>query len=262
MLTDFDRPVPPDLARRIAAGDDGVTLLARSGQRVPARIEPGDMLLRPSGGRTAVVVDAAADRPHGGLPGRYALVRETYPDRPPETRVVRLAGPDGLLLSDRALLRLTDRVPEAAPQTGPRPTLRAGARGAPVAELQARLNGVHAAELAAGRPGLERCPLTVDGIFGDNSRQAVIAFQRLTFPGSPKEWDGVVGPKTWAALELAAARDAGRPAATDPDRSGQLRAARPRAVGSDPAAACLPTRRSAHGQCGSLARGCSGSPTG
>lgn len=200
MLTDFDRPVPPDLARRIAAGDDGVTLLARSGQRVPARIEPGDMLLRPSGGRTAVVVDAAADRPHGGLPGRYALVRETYPDRPPETRVVRLAGPDGLLLSDRALLRLTDRVPEAAPQTGPRPTLRAGARGAPVAELQARLNGVHAAELAAGRPGLERCPLTVDGIFGDNSRQAVIAFQRLTFPGSPKEWDGVVGPKTWAAL--------------------------------------------------------------
>lgn len=72
----------------------------------------------------------------------------------------------------------------AAPAAGsPAPLLRQGATGAPVGELQQRLNA-HGAHLA------------VDGIFGPATAAAVRSFQtsqRLAV-------DGIVGPQTWAKL--------------------------------------------------------------
>ena len=38
---------------------------------------------------------------------------------------------------------------------------------------------------------------TDDGLFGPATEKRTIAFQKKVFPNQPKEWDGVVGPKTW-----------------------------------------------------------------
>ncbi|MEW6637354.1 MAG: peptidoglycan-binding domain-containing protein, partial [Actinomycetota bacterium] len=74
-----------------------------------------------------------------------------------------------------------------------RPILRRGARGADVEELQRLL------QQAGYDPG------PIDGIFGGGTQSAVRSFQRdqgLTV-------DGVVGPRTWAALDAATAGDGG-----------------------------------------------------
>lgn len=39
-----------------------------------------------------------------------------------------------------------------------------------------------------------------DGIYGPRTQAAVRSFQINTFPGQPKEWDGIVGAKTWSKL--------------------------------------------------------------
>ena len=36
--------------------------------------------------------------------------------------------------------------------------------------------------------------------FGSFLEDAVIAFQKSAFPDQKSEWDGIVGPKTWAKL--------------------------------------------------------------
>lgn len=41
--------------------------------------------------------------------------------------------------------------------------------------------------------------VTVDGDFGEKTETATIAFQKKVFPNNKKEWDGVVGDKTWKA---------------------------------------------------------------
>ena len=41
--------------------------------------------------------------------------------------------------------------------------------------------------------------VTADGIFGKNTRNATITFQKKVFPNDSKEWDGIVGDKTWKA---------------------------------------------------------------
>ena len=40
----------------------------------------------------------------------------------------------------------------------------------------------------------------IDGDFGEETRKAVIEFQKKVFPNEPKEWDGIIGTKTWAKL--------------------------------------------------------------
>jgi hypothetical protein len=67
----------------------------------------------------------------------------------------------------------------------PRPTIRVGARGPLVTELQALLN------TAGADP-----PLAVDGVFGSMTFAAVVRFQ-ATRGLTP---DGIVGPHTWSAL--------------------------------------------------------------
>lgn len=64
------------------------------------------------------------------------------------------------------------------------PTLRKGARGDNVEELQALLNAKYGFSL------------DVDGVFGDKTVQAVKAFQSA----HGLKADGIVGPKTWKAL--------------------------------------------------------------
>ncbi|MGZ3183109.1 MAG: S8 family serine peptidase [Telluria sp.] len=88
---------------------------------------------------------------------------------------------------------------------GARPLLRRGARGPAVEEAQAKLNTVHQRQQAQGAAGLAGAPLTVDGVFGQQTYNATVSFQRLAFPGQPNEWDGVIGPKTWSMLDAMSA---------------------------------------------------------
>jgi N-acetylmuramoyl-L-alanine amidase len=64
------------------------------------------------------------------------------------------------------------------------PTLRSGSHGAAVVQLQRRLGGLH----------YDVGP--VDGQFGSQTFHAVVAFQKVNGLGR----DGIVGPRTWAAL--------------------------------------------------------------
>lgn len=76
-----------------------------------------------------------------------------------------------------------DSKPENTIGVKSRPTIKMGSKGEWVKLAQARL-------VVAGYP------ITVDGDFGPNTKNAVIAFQganRLTK-------DGIIGPKTWAKL--------------------------------------------------------------
>jgi peptidoglycan hydrolase-like protein with peptidoglycan-binding domain len=63
------------------------------------------------------------------------------------------------------------------------PTLRQGDSGAAVSELQQLLNA----------KGIN---ITVDGVFGNATRAAVVQFQKQSGIAT----DGVVGPQTWQAL--------------------------------------------------------------
>ncbi|MFC8126191.1 peptidoglycan-binding protein [Streptomyces sp. NPDC057302] len=58
-----------------------------------------------------------------------------------------------------------------------------------VAEVQCLLKLFH------GYPSLK-----ADGLYGDKTYNAVYKFQKKSFPGTPGEWDGIVGPKTWKKL--------------------------------------------------------------
>ena len=78
-------------------------------------------------------------------------------------------------------------VPEAAPDGSP--TLRKGDKGEAVAELQAML----------AERGYDLGKYGIDGEFGSATEKAVKAFQKA----SGLTADGIVGPKTWAALDSA-----------------------------------------------------------
>jgi phosphatidylserine/phosphatidylglycerophosphate/cardiolipin synthase-like enzyme len=108
------------------------------------------------------------------------------------------------------------------PPSGPHPLLRRGARGESVREAQAKLNIVHARALEAGRGALADAPLAVDGIFGQATFNAAVSFQHLVFATEPREWDGIIGPKTWAQLDAASAGGGGIvppvPSRLEPDR--------------------------------------------
>jgi putative chitinase len=80
-----------------------------------------------------------------------------------------------------------------APPAASRPTLKEGARGAAVVELQTKL----------AEHGF--CPGAADGVFGPATEAAVKSFQKDKGLGA----DGVVGPKTWAALAAAPQKDPG-----------------------------------------------------
>lgn len=81
-----------------------------------------------------------------------------------------------------------------------RPQLEWGARGAHVVHAQQQL-------LKVGDPSLSGTPANLidssggaDGVFKDGTYAAVVAYQRLVFPGQADEHDGIIGPKTWEKL--------------------------------------------------------------
>lgn len=65
--------------------------------------------------------------------------------------------------------------------------LSKGSKGEEVRKMQLALNRAN-------------CPCDIDGIFGDETEQALVKFQRGHFQDS-KAWDGICGPATWEALE-------------------------------------------------------------
>lgn len=79
--------------------------------------------------------------------------------------------------------------PTPAPKPTGRPTIRRGSTGQAVRDLQAYLRRVYPAYAKN---------LTVDGIFGTATEKAVAEFQRR----AGLAVDGIVGPRTWAALHL------------------------------------------------------------
>ena len=86
------------------------------------------------------------------------------------------------------------------PPSCSRPTLEKDDRGSQVEYAQQRL-------LTKGDPYTPGTPAYyirtsggADGVFGEGTRKAVIAFQKLAFPSDSSEWDGVIGKKTWAKL--------------------------------------------------------------
>ena len=78
--------------------------------------------------------------------------------------------------------------PELVSTTWPPRTICSGMNGDDTAVLQAVLR-------ARGFPVHD-----VDGTFGSYLEGIVKDFQKSAFPDQPAEWDGIVGPKTWAKL--------------------------------------------------------------
>jgi subtilisin family serine protease/outer membrane protein OmpA-like peptidoglycan-associated protein len=177
------------------AADPGapkLSVLGYPGRRLEVPLAKGDLLVDRKArrrARVAMIDDPALQAPQPGeLPGRFVRLRQGRR---------RLTGPDGLILPEYYVLRPAD---EGAAEAVSKPTLRQGSAGAAVTEAQIRLNQVHTLLIARAEGGLDRCPLTTDGKFGQNTRAAVVSFQRIAFPGQASEWDGVVGPRTWDAL--------------------------------------------------------------
>jgi len=81
--------------------------------------------------------------------------------------------------------------PLGPPEGATHPTIRAGSRGPAVEELQQRLNNAPTGDV----PTL----LETDGKFGPLTRKAVVEFQTAH---PPLATDGVVGPATWAKVDL------------------------------------------------------------
>lgn len=212
------------LRRALDPGEPDATVVGWRGRRLDRPLRSGDLLLRDGRAGPALLgivadpllLDLAATRRQGlipvdGLPGRYVRI-----DEPGNASGIGLArrvtGPDGLMLPDRVLLRRqTAPVPPGGDDPGPRPepspgfpAIRIGSTGPAVAEAQSRLDLVHARLGSVGQPGLPGCPLAIDGRFGPATAAAILGFQRLAFPDDPADWDGIVGPRTWAALGRAA----------------------------------------------------------
>lgn len=215
-------PVDPRALLNVAVNPQAPStqIVGFPGARLAAPLLAGDIILRGTHRRRAKIVSRPGMRRAQGIQQRRGRPREGgfYAEVIGEDGFERIAGPDGLLLPDVLIIRSRDGagLGESDPPMVPRPTIRQGSRGPAVTEAQTRLNTVHAARLAGGEAGLDRCPLTVDGAFGPNTRAATIAFQRTAFPGQPNEWDGVIGPRTWA--ELIAASGSGVSQITLPTR--------------------------------------------
>lgn len=79
---------------------------------------------------------------------------------------------------------------EQNPYAMPEKNIARGAKGAGVRWIQWELTD---AGFSCGSWG-------IDGEFGPETQAAVKGFQKSAFPDEPDEWDGIVGPKTRAAL--------------------------------------------------------------
>lgn len=101
-----------------------------------------------------------------------------------DSLIVANPGVDPNRLFIGQIICIPSSTPPPIPPSHPCPTLRMGSRGASVVELQTLLRN------AGFNPG------AIDGIFGNMTHSAVIAFQR----SKGLVQDGIVGVMTWTAL--------------------------------------------------------------
>lgn len=197
------------LSRALDPHDPGVTVVAWPGRRISAPLQNGDIIVRqPLSGpvRSFALTSEVAD--NGYTVGEATDIATSTFGGPIDVRL-RLHGPDRMLRDDLTVVRIVRPLTEQSygetkvlpPPANSRPTIRQGSRGPAVNEAQQRLNTINTRRLARGQSRIDRCPLVVDGIFGSNTRGATVSFQRLAFPGQANEWDGIIGPKTWAQLD-------------------------------------------------------------
>lgn len=184
--------------------DPAIRVVAWPGRRLAGEILPGDVIRQQALGvhRRSFIVTTPP--PPGGRVAVEVLDLEAMAEGRSGAATLALCGPDRMLRGDLTVLRPLppDETGEIVHEASPpqRPTIRQGSRGPAVIDAQQRLNRVHAAQVAARQAGLARSPLQVDGIFGGNTRAATVSFQRLAFPGLPREWDGIIGLRSWTAL--------------------------------------------------------------
>jgi Subtilase family/D-alanyl-D-alanine carboxypeptidase len=210
------RPEAGDLVVRVARGENWGSLAVIASAQMFRREELADAQLRGEG----------QPRPPQGY---YLHVVE--PGATPSDRLARrVSDITNAVLPDTLLLRLKTRpkasaasmaaeddpgdaptAVSAASTSSERPLLRMGSRGQAVATLQRKLNAAHARQVSGGARGLAEAPLLEDGTFGSKTRSAVLSLQGLAFPDLPREWDGVVGVHTWAAVEHFASSPAPQP---------------------------------------------------
>lgn len=213
--------------RALDPGDANVRLVGWGGRRLAEGLESGDIVVNRNGDMMAMVAGpqlfGLREATEAGLvtegpwPGRY--VQLLTPDGQPSPFARRIMAPDGLLLSDLVIARPVAGESTSyqestefagATETEARPMLRLASRGPAVVEAQTKLNAAHA-NFAATGPGLTNCPLEADGVFGRLTQGAVLSFQRRVFPGQSNDWDGVVGPRTWAMLDEHSGASGDRP---------------------------------------------------
>lgn len=208
-----DRPNAPTktqnalLDRALDPGDPTVTVVAWPGRRIAADLQNGDIIVRqPLSGPARSFALSGQVSENGYAVGEATDIASPTFAGSANVRF-RLHGSDRMLRDDLTILRVSAPVaeqnfPESPPMlTATRPTIRQGSRGPAVHEAQQRMNTINTRRGAWGQSRIDRCPLIVDGIFGPNTRGATVSFQRLAFPGQANEWDGIIGPKTWAQLD-------------------------------------------------------------
>lgn len=186
------------LARAIDPHDSGVVFLAYPGRRLAVALQRGDVVL--GGGRTVVVEQPdLLDRGDASRRGAVAHAAGRYIAIGDDGRVLRIAGPDGLLLPQTVILRRADDAAQAlAISAANHATLRFGSYGPAVRAAQARLNAFQ--EDYGERDGRDAAPLKVDGRYGARTRQAVGQFQHRALPRGMGRSDGVLDALTWSAL--------------------------------------------------------------
>lgn len=205
----IDQPRSSLLSRALDPADPAAAVIAWPGRRIAASLQAGDIIVR---------------QPLQGPARSFVLTREVSTNGEAEAKAIdtnavmfgdpsgvriRLHGPDRMLRDDLTIVRAVvpqaeafyGETPPLPTQTATSPTIRQGSRGPAVNEAQQRLNTINTRRVAGGQSRIDRCPLVVDGIFGPNTRGATVSFQRLAFPGQANEWDGIIGPKTWAMLD-------------------------------------------------------------
>lgn len=196
------------LARALDPTDRGVRIVAWPGRRISSPLRTGDIVVRqPLSGPVRNFVLKGNLAANGEADGEAVDTGAAMFGGPANIRI-RLHGPDRMLRDDLTVVRLgelaTDSEFAETPPLPPasRSTIRQGSRGPAVNEAQQRMNSINARRIARGESRIDRCPLVVDGIFGQNTRAATLSFQRLAFPGQANEWDGIIGPRTWAMLDM------------------------------------------------------------
>jgi hypothetical protein len=100
----------------------------------------------------------------------------------------------------KLIQRTTGPCKEEAPVI-PHIVLNGGMQLPDVREVQRKLVVFNDNEIKAGKAPLPDMPLVDDCMFGSKTYAAVVEFQKRVFPGDKKEWDGIVGDKTWAEID-------------------------------------------------------------